>query len=74
LTSILETGLAASISSVKYLIYDLNNPADSLVHEISYVIEDPNSKKLLFNNRDIQISNIYPNPVEDYAFLNYNFK
>lgn len=72
-SSILETGLAASNSSVKYLIYDINNPADSLVHEISYVIEDPNSKNLLFQNRDIQISNVYPNPVDNYAFLNYNF-
>jgi hypothetical protein len=73
-TSILDAGLAATISSVKYLIYDVNNPADSLVHEISYVIEDQNSKKLLFQNRDIQISNIYPNPVDNYAFINYNFQ
>ncbi|CAN5571953.1 hypothetical protein BH23BAC1_BH23BAC1_11140 [soil metagenome] len=72
-TSVLEAGLAATVSSVKYLIYDVNNPADSVVHEISYVIEDQNSKKLLFENRDIQISNIYPNPVDNYAFLNYNF-
>lgn len=71
LVSVLETGLVEATSSVKYLIYNVNNPADSLVHEISYVIEDQNSKKILFHNKDIQISNIYPNPVTNSAFFNY---
>ncbi len=36
-----------------------------------YVIEDQNSKKILFHNKDIQISNVYPNPVANFAFFNY---
>jgi hypothetical protein len=70
-TSVLEAGLVETNSAVKYLIYNVNNPADSIIHEVSYVIEDQNLKKILFHNKDIQISNIYPNPVANFAFFNY---
>jgi len=69
--SVLETGLVEGTSSVKYLIYNVKNPADSVVHEVFYVIEDQNSKKILFHNPDIEVSNIYPNPVTNAAFFNY---
>lgn len=70
-SAVFEAGLVSSLSTVKYLIYDVNNPADSVIHEIKYQIEDPDSKKLLFHNKDIQISNVYPNPVSNHAFINY---
>lgn len=71
LVSVLETGLVETNSSIKFLIYNVNNPSDSLVHEVFYVIEDQNSKKILFHNKDIEVSNIFPNPVANAAFFDY---
>jgi hypothetical protein len=72
LRSVLETGLVEYTSNVKYLIYDVNHPEDSVVHEVVYTINAPNSKGFLFHNRDIKISNLYPNPVNNYANFDYN--
>ncbi len=73
LGSVLKTGLVETSSTVRYLIYDIKNPADSIIHEISYSITDPTTRAFLLNNKDIKISNLYPNPVNNYAIFDYSF-
>lgn len=72
LKSILDAGLVAGVSTVKYLIYNKDNPADAVEIEVNYTIEEQVNAKALFTSEDIVLSEIYPNPVTDFAILNYN--
>lgn len=70
--SILKAGLSESQSTVTYCFYNVDNPSDSVCHEFTYIIEDNNLKGLLFYNEDIRISEVYPNPIDDFAQFDYN--
>ena len=70
--SVLETGLVPGFSTVKYLIYDRDNPADAIEYEITFTVEDEAYSNSLFANRDINIHDVYPNPAEDFAVVEYN--
>lgn len=74
LTSILDAGLVAGISTVKYLIYNRDNPSDAVEYEVNYTIEEQSDTKALFTSDDVVLNEIYPNPVSDFAILNYNLK
>jgi len=70
--TMLETGLAAGISSVKYIIYDRKHPAEAIEYQVSYVIEDRKEKELIYESTDLRINDVYPNPVSEYAIIDYN--
>lgn len=69
--SILETGLAAGISSVKYIIYDRNHPAEAVEYQLSYNIKDQKEKSLIYTSDDLKINDVYPNPVSEFAVIDY---
>ncbi len=71
LESVLEAGLVPGISSVKYLIYNRDNPAEALEYEVNYTIEENNEGKVLFSSADVKLKDIYPNPVTEYAIIDY---
>ncbi|MEM7107559.1 MAG: T9SS type A sorting domain-containing protein [Bacteroidota bacterium] len=70
--SILEAGLVAGISSVKYLIYDRDNPANAIEYEINYTVEEDISSNTIFSSAEIIINEVYPNPVREFAIIDYN--
>ncbi|UII34913.1 T9SS type A sorting domain-containing protein [Fulvivirga ulvae] len=70
--TVLETGLVAGFSTVKYLIYDRDNPSDAVEYEVTYTVEDLNNKKAIFSSDEVHINDVYPNPVVDFAIIDYN--
>lgn len=70
--SILEAGLVAGISTVKYLIYDRDNPSEPIEYEINYIVEEAVSASVVFNTPQIRINEVYPNPVREFAIIDYN--
>ncbi|MTI19626.1 T9SS type A sorting domain-containing protein, partial [Fulvivirga sp. RKSG066] len=70
--TVLETGLAEGFSTVKYLIYERNNPAQAIEYNISYTIEDRKEKLLIYDSEDLKINDVYPNPVSEFAIVDYN--
>jgi hypothetical protein len=69
--SVLKAGLAENTSSITYCFYNVNKPNDSLTHEITYKVQEQLTDDFFFQDEDIKISNIYPNPVRDKAFFQY---
>lgn len=69
---ILETGLNEGFSTVTYQIYDRDNPMDVIEYEVTFNIEERRSADRIFESRDIRINDVYPNPVTDYAIVDYN--
>ncbi|MDH5398433.1 MAG: T9SS type A sorting domain-containing protein [Cyclobacteriaceae bacterium] len=71
LRSILQSGLVEGFSSVKYLIYNTQNPADAVEVDVNYTIENQLSHSSLYSSKQVVINDVYPNPVSEYAVVDY---
>jgi len=69
--SVLESGLDETISSLKYLFYNREDPSDFVSVELSYTVKDQSTNRFMFNSNVMSVSDIYPNPVSDIAFIDY---
>lgn len=68
----LDAGLANGISSVKYLIFNRNNTLDNIEFDLNFAVEERTYKQDIFTHPQIVLHDVYPNPVVDYAFVDYN--
>lgn len=67
----LEAGLAPVTSSLKYAIINKNNPAESIDIDFAYSVEESRAKEDLYSSNLIRLHNVYPNPVTDFANVDY---
>lgn len=67
----LSAGLDETFSHITYLFYDRDNPLDAITVELEFTVEDQKLRGFMFNSNTISLSDIYPNPVSDIAFINY---
>lgn len=70
--TVLEAGITAAQSMVTFTFYDKNNPADAVEREVMFKVMEKKPTSILLKNKNIQISNVYPNPVKDFAAIDYN--
>ncbi len=70
--SVLKAGISESESAVKYIFYNNDNPTDETEFEVLYNIIDNKPKSLLLRNHSISMTNVYPNPVNTFAIIDYN--
>ncbi len=71
-SSVLLAGITEAQSTVKYQFFDKNNPEDMVEYEVFYNVFEKRPDAILLKNRNIQISNVYPNPVREFAAIDYN--
>ncbi|MEQ8302276.1 MAG: T9SS type A sorting domain-containing protein [Cyclobacteriaceae bacterium] len=67
----LETGLMTGQTNFKFEVFVRGNPAELVEHAVSVSIEEKRESALVFQSKDITIHDVYPNPVSDYAFIEY---
>lgn len=67
----LEAGLANGTSSVKYIAFNKLNPTEAHEFELFYTVDEKPEKQSIYTSRHIDLQDVYPNPVEEYAFVNY---
>jgi hypothetical protein len=67
----LDAGLVPGVSSVKYTIINRSNPADYQDIELNFSVEEKPAKNDLYSSRFITIHDVYPNPVSDFAHIEY---
>ena len=72
-TSVLESGLDETTSSIKYVFYNRDDPSDFTEIRLDYAVKEQVSGGQLFSSADITLSDIYPNPVSEIAYLDYVF-
>ena len=70
----LDAGLVPGISRVKYIVYNRSNPAEVHTFEILFNIEERPIKSDIFSSRHITIHDVYPNPVSDFAHIEYKLQ
>lgn len=68
----LEAGLANGISSVKYVVFNRQNTTENIEIDLNFSVEERTSKEDIYASNHIVLHDVYPNPVVDYAFVNYN--
>lgn len=66
-----EGGLVPLTSTVRYRITNLANPAETVELEYTFIVEEKKHKSEIFHSRHITIHDVYPNPVTDFATINY---
>ena len=69
--SILTAGLGEGYSVIKYLIYDRNNTGHEVEVEVNYTVTDQQTKKHLFSSKEFILNDVYPNPVSEFAIVDY---
>jgi hypothetical protein len=68
---VVETGLAVTSNSLRFEVSTKANPALTAEHSVSLAVEEKPAKSLVFNSKDITIHDVYPNPVSDWATIDY---
>lgn len=67
----LETGLVTGQTNFKFEIFERGHLGGVLEHNVSVSVEERKEKSMVFQSKDITINDVYPNPVSDYAFIEY---
>ncbi len=68
---VLETGLVTGQNNFKFEVFVRERPLEAIEHTVTVLVEDRKQKAHLFESKDIFIRNMYPNPVSDYAYIEY---
>jgi len=69
--SVLHSGLVEGYSTVKYNIYTRSNREEVVSHEVTYSTEGDQNSQALYVSDQLVFNEIYPNPVREYAIINY---
>lgn len=67
----LETGLVTGQNHFRFEIFERGRLSEGLEHNVSVSIDERREKSMVFQSKDIIINDVYPNPVTDYAFIDY---
>jgi hypothetical protein len=67
----LESGMQSMQTVLKFEIYPKANPHEIVDRSIHVLVDEKPAKSFIFNSKDISIQDIYPNPVQDVATIDY---
>lgn len=68
---VLETGLVSGQYPIRFDIFAKGNINTLTEHPVNVMVEERALKSPVFQSKDITIHDIYPNPVNDQAFIDY---
>jgi hypothetical protein len=66
-----ESGMLSGQSSVKFQVFPKGSPNEIIEYSVLIAINEKTEKPVLFQSKDITIQDVYPNPVQDHAFVDY---
>jgi hypothetical protein len=56
-------GMEETISSVRFRVYNLNNPADFVTHQVDFFVHGHTPEGIFHADGKLNVSTIYPNPL-----------
>jgi len=74
IVAVLEAGLVQGVSSITYQFVNVKHPEDFVQVELQYEVEEPAKEGLLYSSLNVDLSDVYPNPVTEYAIFDYKIK
>lgn len=67
----IEAGLVQTESSVRYVIFNRALPTELFEFELRFSVTDQPEKAAIYNSRQFILHDVYPNPVTDFAVIDY---
>ncbi len=67
----LEAGLVSGESTVRYVVFSRSSPTLALDFAVNFTVTEKPEKQNLYSSSFINLHDVYPNPVTDYAFVEY---
>ncbi len=71
LAYMVEGGLLSSQNTIKFQIFPKGSPLEIEEYSVAITIREKLDKPVLFQSKEITIQDVYPNPVQDQAFIEY---
>ena len=66
----IESGLMPAQNSLKFEIFPKSSPTEWIEHNVGLLVEE-RVQRSLYQSREITIHDVYPNPVQDLAIIDY---
>jgi hypothetical protein len=71
---VLEAGLVQSLNTITYQVSNTRDSSDYLQLEIQYEIMEPPNEGKLYSSLNVDLNDVYPNPVTEVAYFDYIIK
>lgn len=71
LVYVLESGIQIGQGNIKFQVFVKGNPTDAIDYAVSVSVQEKEQKPIIFQSKDITIQDVYPNPVQDLAYMDY---
>jgi hypothetical protein len=68
----LDAGLANGASSAKFLVFNRYNSSETFEFDLHFAVEERYGKEDVYTSPHIILHDVYPNPVVDFAYVNYD--
>lgn len=67
----LESGIQVSQSSLKFEFFPKGSQVEAVERTFNITVDEKPGKSFVYQSKEITISDVYPNPVQDQAFIDY---
>lgn len=71
LTYVIEGGMLSSQNSIRFQVFPKGSPQEIEEYSVAITIREKVEKPVVFQSKEITIQDVYPNPVQDQAFIEY---
>lgn len=71
LTYVIEGGILSSQNSIRFQVFPKGSPQEIEEYQVAINIREKVEKPVVFQSKEITIQDVYPNPVQDQAFIEY---
>ncbi len=71
LAFVVESGMVTGLSTVKFQVFPRSHPQDVVEYSVIINVLEKTEKPVLYQSKDITIQDVFPNPVQDHAFVDY---
>lgn len=67
----IESGMQNAQNTIRFQIFNKNYTQESVEHSFYLSVSEKSGKSVLYRSKEITIQDVYPNPVQDQAFIDY---
>lgn len=71
LVYVVEAGIQNASNSIRLQVFPRGIPSEAVDYQVSVTVNEKTTKPLIFQSKDITIEDVYPNPVQDLAYMHY---
>ncbi len=71
LAFVIEGGMLTNQNSVKFQVFPRGAPNEAVEYTVALSVVERTEKPVIYQSKDITLQDVFPNPVQDHAFIDY---